>query len=1008
MLSQHFRKVLLAGLVLLAGVSLSAQNRTVRGVITDAAGPVIGATVMVENTTNGVSTDVDGSWSLSNVPANANLVFSCIGYITQIIPVGNQSVINVTLVEDNQMIEETVVVGYGVQRKSDVTGSISSVKAEEISNTTATELGAALQGKISGLQILSSSGAPGSGSTFRIRGYSSNGSSNPLYIVDGLKVRDINYLDVESIESIEVLKDAASAAIYGAEAGNGVVLITTKSAKNTEGRVFYNGLVTMQTLANFPDVMNAEQYLQYQDQAGNANVRASWDGKTDTDWAKEVFETGLSHRHTVGFQNGNDKSSLYIALTLDNTNGMVWGDKDTFKRLTGQVNASQQIKKWLTVTSNTSFEKATSSFVRQQSESGSAISSVLLHDPITPVFYTDANMPDLVRDRYYNQGKPYITDAEGHVYGVSQVCESQNYNPFIDIAQQDAYNERLNVNGTLAAILTPVRGLTFTSRLGYRIGSTYDKQYTAPFYVNELRAQATEYLSGNSGKSLFYQWENFANYLLKLGDHNLTFMAGMSYEENNTSFTSADTYSLSSTEPNYRYLNYSTADANDTIGGVENRSANISYFGRIGWNWKDRYNVQVNFRADAFDTSKLSKKTRWGYFPSVSAGWTVSNEPFWKNMNLSAVNSLKVRASYGINGNVNALSSYAYTSSLSTGNNYNLHGGSLGIGTYPGTTLANPDLKWEESRQVDLGIDVRMFKDRLSFSVDYYSKNTEGLLVSTTPALSTGTSSVYKNAGRVHNDGLEFELSYKGNFGDFRYNISGNFSTLHNKVTVGPATNRLPGAAIQSASTITYFEEGYPVWYLRGWKIDHIEADGTPYYQTANGGSSTAPTDADKTYLGSAVPDFTYGINLAASWKNFDLTVFGSGVHGNELYLAVKRGDYSTLNGLTLFLDEAGKTLPSPAHQITTMFLSSDGMVFDASYFRLSRIQLAYNFPRNLLKKTFISNLKCFVQMENVLTLTKYPGMDPETRTNATSGMAVDRGSYPSSRRTSFGINVSF
>ena len=301
-----------------------------------------------------------------------------------------------------------------------------------------------------------------------------------------------------------------------------------------------------------------------------------------------------------------------------------------------------------------------------------------------------------------------------------------------------------------------------------------------------------------------------------------------------------------------------------------------------------------------------------------------------------------------------------------------------------------------------------LFRSKLSFSVDYYSKNTEGLLVQTTPALSTGTSSVWKNAGRVHNNGLEFELSYKDAIGDFRYNISGNFSTVNNKVTVGPNTNRIAGASIQSASTVTYFEEGYPVWYIRGYKIDHVDSDGVPYYATEDGGSSTAPTDSDKTYLGSAVPDFTYGINLTASWKNWDLTVFGNGVYGNQLYLAVKRGDDSTLNGLTYFLDEAGKSLPAPAHQITTMFLSSDGMVFDASYFRLSRLQLGYNVPQSLLKKTFISNLKCFVQMENVLTITKYPGMDPETRTNATSGMAVDRGSYPSSRRTSFGVNISF
>ena len=1005
-------KKILSAVLLLLGLAAgaAAQNRvTVSGRVFDETNqPMIGVAVVQQGTTNGVATDLDGNYSIQ-APVGSTLLFTSIGYVDQtyVVPAGGGT-FNPTLQPDTEMLEETVVVGYGVQRKSDVTGSISSVKSDDIANTTATELGAALQGKISGLQILSSSGAPGASSTFRIRGYSSNGSSNPLYIVDGLKVKSIDYLDVDSIESIEVLKDAASAAIYGAEAGNGVILISTKSARKSDGRIFYNGLFSMQTLASFPDVMNAEQYVKYQDMMGNANVRANWDGKTDTNWAKEVFETGLSQRHTIGFQGGNDKSSLYISLSMDKNDGMVWGNKDFFNRLTGQVNASHQVKSWFTISSNTSFEKATTSMVRQQSESGSAISSVLLHDPITPVLYTDATMPELVRDRYYNQGKPYITNADGLVYGVSQVCESQNYNPFIDIEQQDARNERLNINGTLSGVFTPFKNFTFTSRFGYRIGSTYEKSYTAPFYVNELRAQATEYLSTNSGQSVYYQWENFANYLFNLKEHNFTVMAGMSYEENNTSFTSGDTYSLQSTNPNFRYLAYSTADANDTIGGTETRTAGISYFGRIGWSWKNRYNAQVNFRADAFDTSKLSKEARWGYFPSISAGWTISNEPFWKSMNLRSVNSLKLRASWGINGNVNALSSYAYTSSLATGNNYNLNGGTLMTGTYPGTTLANPGLRWEESRQVDVGLDLRMFNDRLSFSVDYYNKDTQGLLVSTTPALSSGCSAVYKNAGVVHNDGLEFELSWRGSIGDFRYSISGNLSTVNNIVKVGPDTNRIPGAGIQSASTVTYFEKGYPVWYIRGWQIDHIDAEGVPYYKTADGGSSAAPTDNDKTYLGSAVPDFTYGITLTAAWKNWDFTIFGNGVQGNELYLATKRGDYSTLNSLTLYLDEAGKSLPAPAYQVTTMFLASNGMVFDASYFKISRIQLGYTLPQSLLKKIHVGSLKIFAQMENAFTFTKYPGMDPETRTNATSGMAVDRGSYPSSRRTSLGINLSF
>lgn len=1008
MISTLVRKAALTVLTVLACTIAAAQNHRVTGRITDKLGPVIGATVLIENTTNGVSTDSDGKYILENVPSSANLVFSCIGYVSQTVNVGSQSVIDIVLAEDNQMIEETVVVGYGVQKKSDVTGSISSVKSDDITNSTATELGSALSGKVSGLQILSSSGAPGSSSTFRIRGYSSNGSSDPLYIVDGLKVKSIDYLDVESVESIEVLKDAASAAIYGAEAGNGVVLVTTKTAKKGDGKIFYNGLFTIQTLANFPDVMNAADYVKYQTLAGNVNVKDSWDGKTDTDWADEVFETGFSQRHTVGFQRGNDKSSLYVSLGINKNDGMVWGDKDIFNRLTGQVNASQKIKDWFTITSNTSFERARTSMVRHQSESGSAISSVLLHDPITPVTYTDATMPDVVRDRYFNQGKPYITDSHGNLYGVSQVCESQNYNPFIDIEQQDAKNIRLNINGSLSANITPFKNFTFTSRLGYRIGSSHDKSYTSPFYVNELRAQATEYLSSTDSQDTYYQWENFLNYTYKLKKHNFSIMAGMSYEERNMSLTTGDTYSLASIKENFHELDYSTSDANDTVGGMENKMTNMSYFGRLGWNFDNRYNLQANFRADAFDTSKLSESERWGFFPSVSAGWNLSNEKFFKNWNQKAINSLKLRASYGINGNVNALSSYAYASSLATGNDYNLHGKDLTVGTHPGTMLANPKLKWEESRQVDLGLDARLFHDKLTFSVDYYSKNTEGLLVSTTPALSTGCSTVYKNAGRVHNDGLEFELSYKGHVGPVNFMVSGNLSTVNNKVTKGPETNRISGASIQSAGTVSYFEEGHPVWYIRGYKIDHVDGEGVPYYRSADGGSTTSPTDADKTDLGSAVPDFTYGITLTANWKNWDFSIFGNGVQGNELYLAVKRGDYSTLNCMQLFLDKAGKSLPSPAYQVTTMFLESNGMVFDASYFKISRIQLGYSIPSKLLKKVHITGLKLFAQMENAFTFTSYPGMDPETRTNSTSGMAIDRGSYPSSRRTSFGVNLSF
>ena len=752
----NIRTIIIASVsLLLPAMALQAQNLSISGVVTDETGsPVIGAGVIVKGTTVGAATDIDGKFALSDVPADGTLTVSSIGYDPLEIEVNGKTSFNITLYTDSEMLEEVIMVGYGTQKKSDVTGSISSVTAESMENRSVSDVGQALQGKVAGLQILSTSGAPGASTSFRIRGYSSNGSSEPLYIVDGLKVTSIDYLDTESIDQIEVLKDAASAAIYGAEAGNGVVIISTKTAKNGDGRLFYNFQHSWQNIAGFPDVMNAEEYLEYQDLIGNTSVRSNWDGVTDTNWADEIFETGLMTRHTLGFQGGNDKASLFVSLSYNSHDGIVISDKDTFKRLTGQINASYKIKKWLQVQSNVSFEKAATKMVRHSSESGSAISSVLMHDPITPVVFDMDNLPAVVASRY-EEGKPYLTDAAGNIYGVSLVCESQNYNPLIDIAQSDDRSERVNVNGTLQAMLTPFKNFIFTSRLGYRIGSVYESSYLYPFYVNELRSQSSEYLSGGSRQSLFYQWENFANYSFSLGNHEFALMAGMSYEEFNMKTIGADTYSLQSTEPNFRYLDYSTTDANDSVSGIENTNRSMSYFGRIGWSYKDRYNIMVNFRADAFDSSKLSRDSRWGFFPSVSGSWNVSNEPFFQQMDQNVLSFMKLRLSYGINGNVNALNSYAYASSMSTGNNYNLDGETLITGIYPGTVLANPGLKWEESRQVDAGIDLRMFDDKLSFTMDFYRKTTDGLLVSTTPALSSGCSTVWKNAGQVLNKGFD-------------------------------------------------------------------------------------------------------------------------------------------------------------------------------------------------------------------------------------------------------------
>ncbi len=993
--------------------SLMAQQRvTVTGTVTDENSQALpGVGVIQRGTSNGAATDMNGRYSLQ-VPEGSVLVFSSIGYKTveMSVPRGG-GVLNVNLEPDTELIEETVVVGYGVQKKSDLTGAISSVTSESMENRTSETIGHALQGKISGVQILQNSGAPGASATIRVRGYSSNSSSDPLYIVDGLKVRNIDYLDTESVESIEVLKDAASAAIYGAEAGNGVVLITTKSgSKFKDGRVFYNMAYTLQSLAKNPGVMNARQYIDFMVSANKisqSTIDANWDGKTDTDWVAAYLGTGVMQRHTLGFQNGTDKGDLFVSLSYSDNDGIAAGNKDSFTRYGSQVNASQQVKKWLKVgLTNTIDYAVTNNFA--------GINSVFRVDPLFPVAYTDGVLPGYVNS-IKNTGAKLVKDENGNYYGIS-MNDVDQINPFISRDIADNYNKRMNINGTFYADFTPIRGLVVTSRFGYRIGSTYTYNYGDSYYVSAKAHRDNASLSTNNTSNLFYQWENFANYSKAFGKHTLSAMAGMSYQRSVTDFTSANTDLLVSELPNFRWMSQSSASANDTVGGETTESSAISYFGRLGWNFDNRYNVQANFRADAFDSSKLSRTARWGYFPSISAGWNISNEPFFReNIDRNKFSTLRIRASWGINGNVNVLSGYRYATSIttSTSSGYDFLTGPEGstIGATVSSVLPNPDLKWEESRQVDVGIDARFFSDRLTLTADYYNKNTYGLLTTSIPPLVTGSGTTYVNAGTVHNEGLEFELGWKDSIGDFSYGINGNVATLKNMVTEGPEGGRISGYQPNGLVPLTYFEENHPIWYIWGYSSDHIDGNGRAFFKTKDGQVTDTPTVDDTGEIGNGIPKLTYGLTLTAAWKGFDLTVFGTGAYDYDLILVAIRPDLPTNNRLAYFYENAGKTLPSPQNQINqeALFLQSDMLVFDASFFKIKQIQFGYNVPRNIVNKVRINSLRAYVSLDDFFTFTKYPGFDPETR-SSTSGsqMAVDQVQYPIAKRLSFGLNLTF
>ena len=1008
-------------LLLLLCVPIFAQSQVrVTGKVIDNLGePMIGVSILEKGTTNGVVTDIDGNYSL-NAKEGGTLVFSYVGYITQEHPVTGGT-LNITLKEDAETLDELVVVGYGVQKKSSVTGAISSVKAEDMENRTVTTAAQALQGKTAGVQLITTSSAPGETPTIRVRGYSSNVASDPLYVVDGVRLDDISGIDPNDIESMEVLKDAASAAIYGAEAGNGVILITTKKGKAGAGKIVYDFQLTSQSVAHMPELLNAQEYITYMTEGGFLNyddIMAAWDG-TDTDWVEETFENSIMQKHNLSFSGGSDKGNYYLSLTYLNNDGIVKGDKDTYERMTATINAEYDIKPWLKVGTTNQIEKYNKQSVSSQYEYGSLFSGILLMDPLTAVTYSPDNLPTNMQNAL-DQGKTLLQDENGNYYGVSNWYTGENYNPLVMRDNNETTYSGFNVTGSIYADFKPFNGFTFTSRFGYRLSGYRQSVTNLPFYGNAT--QSRDYVTQNntSSTTIYYQWENFANYAKTFNDdHTLTAMLGMSFQEQSYDYVygalDADGEdAILQNDPGFYYLNFASSSAVKNVAGEETRSAKMSYFGRVGYDYKGRYMVQASLRADAADLSVLPASNRWGYFPAVSAGWTISEEDFFAPLK-GQVTSLKLRGSWGQNGSLAALSGYPYSTDMSSvgyypsssGNNY-----TTGVGP---SSLGNDDLKWETSEQWNIGFDARFLRDRLTFSVDYFNKKTKDLLVSgTTPSLVIGGSTSPINAGNVSNKGWELELGWRDNIKDFSYSIRTNLATLKNQVTyLDPSLDRISGATYHTY-TISYFEEGYPVYYFRGYKFTGVDPEtGDPTFADLNNDGEI--TDDDRTYIGDAIPDFTYGITLNAAWRGLDLTIFGTGSYGNDIFHASYRPDYSTSNKMKeIFYDNrwtstnTSGTVPRAGANEMEKYITSDAMVYDGSYFKIKQIQLGYTLPKPWLKKTYLSNLRLYCSLDDFFTFTKYPGFDPEASASSTSGMGIDKGGYPTSKKVVFGINVEF
>ena len=983
---------------------LLAQAQSVSGTVTDANGPLPGASIVVKGTTNGTTTDFDGKYTLENVAADAVLQITFVGYGTRDISVAGKSVVDVVLVEESDVLEQVVVVGYGVKKKSLVTGAIGSLDSKEIENSSSPRVEQVLQGRVSGVTVVSSSGSPGSGAKVRIRGAGSNGNSDPLYIVDGMKVSSMDNIAPSDIANIEVLKDAASSAIYGTEGANGVVIITTKQGKIGEQVVSFSTSLGSQSVNTKMELMNAGQFVTYMNESGEAAVV---DNGINTNWIDETFQNAFVQRYDISFSGATEKMSYYLSGSYLDQDGTV-GDDNNYKRYTTRLNLKSDVKEWLEVGTNVTYTNIGNSPISEDDSFRSPINSTLLIDPLTPVIYTGTLPPRAVEGVANGTA---MTDSNGNVYGYPTYSTGEVINPVA--SSNYLYRGGIDTDKILISVYAKLKlyeGLNFTSRLGYERSNTFDTRWTPIYYVTSEEQNSQVTLRDNLSRNSRWLWENFADYTKQIGEHNVTALLGYSAEKIKNPYYSLQGSEVAQESEEFAYFDFTNRD-NDRIGGSIYQKNMNSVFGRISYDYAGKYLLEGSLRYDS--SSVFPKSNKGGTFPAVSAGWVISKEDFWNYD--GAVDYLKLRASWGQNGSDANLAGNGDIQVFRTvdGSTPVVYQGITGV--TPGN-LANPSLTWERSEQTNIGVDLRALNGRLNFGADWYNKTTRDLIIPNgniiaPPSLGQTVGAI--NGGTIKNTGLEFEIGWGDTTsGDFSYDINLNISTLKNEVTEVIVPAPLIGAGSPSnGDGITRFEEGYPVWYFYGYKTDGIDpATGAPIYVETDGNPGI--TANDKTFIGSPHPDLIYGGNIALGYKNFDFNVMLQGVSGNEIIAAYHQPSRPlTNNPVNWYTDrwiQAGDNASMPGAANAIDAYQSDLVVEDGSYMRIKQLQLGYTFANELIEKAHLKKLRLYISMDNYFTFTKFSGLDPEAGSFSDNSIGVDRGFYPIPREVMFGLSVDF
>lgn len=1021
-----------------------AQGLNVSGKVTNKSNgeALSGATITVKGTTTGTKSDANGNFTV-NAQTGAVLKISYIGMIEQEVSITSSTTqISVELEPLANSMNEIVVVGYGTQKRSVVTGAISSIKAKDLENVPSNRVEQSLQGRVAGVTIAQNSGQPGSPSTVRVRGLTTfgDGGNNPLWVVDGVVVDQggIGYLNQSDIESIEVLKDAASAAIYGTRAATGVILITTKKGKAGKFTVSYNGFYGVSSPDTKLKLLNASQYAAVMNERsvndGGALVYADPNSfGAGTDWQDAIFNNDARrYSHELSLSGGSDKSTFYISFGMQDQEGIVSTDVSRYTRKNFRINSTHKISKIFTFGETVGYSHQKSEGLgNTNSEFGGPLSSAINLDPITPLVITDPALAG--SGLYLNKG--IIRDPNGNPYGISTRVGQEMTNPVAYVQTRlgrYGWSDDFVGNAFLEAAVT--KNFKIRSSLGGKLAYWGGQGFTPIFYlsptVNNIVRNNYNKTNNNS-----FNWniENTVTYTGSLDKHDFTVLLGQgAYVENIGGSSSNTIYNLpvnSYKDASFRFNIPQSDRESGTSDFIEHKLSSL--FARVNYNYNDKYLVTAIIRRDG--SSRFGMNKKYGVFPGVSAGWNVSNENFWKSNKI--VSKLKLRANYGVTGN-DAISDFGYAAIIAGGYNYTLGYPTQTIITgYAPLSLENPDLHWEETSQADVGFEALLL-NTLTVNFDVYKKKTEGILRPIVIPGYVGVSNLpVSNVATMENSGIELELGYRRKIGEVNISANGNISYLKNNVTyVAADTNFIAGdASFQTMGAITRTQVGQPYNAFFGYKSSGIfqnqaeidaykDKNGSLIQPNAkpgdfrwldlNGDGKITSDNLDKTFLGSSFPKYTFGFTLNADYKGFDFMVFLQGTAGSKIFQGLRRLDIGNANYQTSILgrwtgDGTTNELPrlSASDPNGNYSKMSDYYLESGDYTRVKLIQLGYSLPNNLIRKIGATRVRFYITGENLFTWTSYTGYDPEIGGQV---LGLDRGVYPQARSVLGGVQIQF